>query len=405
MATKTRGKGEGSLYKDARGLWTAVIELPPRDGKRRRKTIRSRDKATVMDRLRETQRELAERGDLPTADQTVAQWFGYWYSQIVLKEVRPKTAGGYRSIIDRHVIPEIGTLRLARVTPTSIRRVTDRIINNGGAASSALKAHQVMSSAFEAALREGRISRNPCKLMAAPRKNVTKLETLTRTEAKQIIDYVAADREYGARWAMALLTGARRGEILGLERDRITDVIDLSWQLQRLSVGQRTSTGKIGEPVVPNDYEYRHLYGGYYLTRPKSRAGWRIIPLVEPLKSILELHMDANPDGQFGLVFTRNQRPVDPDYDSKLWTRVLAASGIQKHVRLHDLRHTAVDLLYAAGLPEETIIRIVGHSAVSMTRAYASRDIDRLRAGMEKFSDYFTRPDDSRSGTPEAISG
>jgi integrase len=400
MATKTRGKGEGSLYKDARGLWTAVIELPPRDGKRRRKTIRSRSKATVMQRLRDTQRELEERGDLPTADQTIAQWFGYWYSQIVLKEVRPKTAGGYKSIIDRHIVPEIGTLRLARVTPTSIRRVTDRIIETGGAASSALKAHQVMSSAFEAAVREGRLGRNPCKLMAAPRKNVTQLEVLTRAEARQVIEHVASDEEYGARWAMALLTGARRGEILGLEADRITDVIDLSWQLQRLSVGQKSATGKVGEPVVPADFEYRHLYGGFYLTRPKSKAGWRIIPLTEPLKSILEQHMARNPDGPFGLVFTRGGRPVDPDYDSKMWTRILAESGITKKVRLHDLRHTAVDLLYAAGIPEEVIIRIVGHSAVSMTRAYASRDVDRLRAEMQKFGEFFTRPDDARSEIP-----
>lgn len=405
MATKTRGKGEGSLYKDSRGLWTAVIELPPRDGKRRRKTIRSRDKAVVMQRMRDTQRELEERGDLPSADMTVAQWFGYWYTQIVLKEVRPKTAGGYKSIIDRHVVPEIGNLRLARITPTSIRRVTDRIVNSGGAASSALKAHQVMSSSFEAAVREGRISRNPCKLMASPRKNVAKLEVLTREEARQIVEYVAQDPEYGARWAMALLSGARRGEILGLEANRITDVIDLSWQLQRLSVGQRSETGQVGEPVVPADFEYRHLYGGYYLTRPKSKAGWRIIPLTEPLKTILELHMERNPDGPFGLVFSRNGRPVDPDYDSKLWIRILAESGINKKVRLHDLRHTAVDLLYAAGLPEEVIIRIVGHSAVSMTRAYASRDVERLRTEMIKFGDYFTQTNDSRSGTPEAIAG
>lgn len=383
MATKTRGKGEGGLFKDARGLWNAVIELPPRDGKRRRKTIRHKDKPVVVARMRELQRELEERGDLPTADMTVERWFGYWYTQIVLKEVRPKTAGGYKSIIDRHIIPNIGTHRLAKLSPTSIRTVTDSIVRNGGAHSSALKAHQVMSSAFEAAVREGRMSRNPCKQMAAPRKNVAKLEALNVEEAVRLLRHVEDDEQYGARWAMALLTGARRGELLGLEWDRVTDVIDLSWQLQRLS------HGPIGEPIVPNDYEYRHLYGGLYLTRPKSRAGWRVIPLVEPLKGILERHYEQNPPGKYGLVFTRSGRPVDPDYDSKLWIKVLAASGIDKKVRLHDLRHSAVDLLYSAGVPEQVIIQLVGHSTVSMTRAYASRDVTRLRQAMEMFGAQF----------------
>lgn len=383
MATKTRGQGEGALFKDARGLWNAVIELPPRDGKRRRKTIRHKDKPVVVARMRELQRELEERGDLPTADMTVERWFGYWYTQIVLKEVRPKTAGGYKSIIDRHIVPNIGTHRLAKLSPTSIRTVTDSIVRNGGAHSSALKAHQVMSSAFEAAVREGRMSRNPCKQMAAPRKNVAKLEALNVDEAMRLLHHVESDEQYGARWAMALLTGARRGELLGLEWDRVTDVIDLSWQLQRLSLGQ------LGEPVVPNDYEFRHLYGGLYLTRPKSRAGWRVIPLVEPLKSILEKHRAMNPPGKYGLVFTRSGRPVDPDYDSKLWIKELEASGIQKKVRLHDLRHSAVDLLYSAGVPEQVIIQLVGHSTVSMTRAYASRDVARLRQAMEMFGAQF----------------
>jgi len=383
MATKTRGQGEGALFKDARGLWNAVIELPPRDGKRRRKTIRHKDKPVVVARMRELQRELEERGDLPTADMTVERWFGYWYTQIVLKEVRPKTAGGYKSIIDRHIIPNIGTHRLAKLSPTSIRTVTDSIVRNGGAHSSALKAHQVMSSAFEAAVREGRMSRNPCKQMAAPRKNVAKLEALDLREAIDLLKQLEDDKEYGARWAMALLTGARRGEVLGLEWDRVTDVIDLSWQLQRLSLGP------VGEPVVPNDYEYRHVYGGLYLTRPKSRAGWRVIPLVEPLKGYLEAHRRNNPPGKYGLVFTRSGRPVDPDYDSKLWIKKLESSGIQKKIRLHDLRHSAVDLLYVARVPEQVIIQIVGHSTVSMTRAYASRDVPRLRQAMEMFGAQF----------------
>ena len=422
VATKTRGKGEGSLFKDKRGLWNATIELPSRDGKRRRKTIRGKVKADVIVKLKTMQRELEERGDLPTADQTVTQWLGYWYTQIVLKEVRPKTAGSYKSAIDRHIVPVIGNTRLAKVTPTRIREVTDHIVAGGGKPSSALKVHQIMSSAFESAVREGRIPRNPCKLMAAPRKNVPQLEVLTRDEARQVIDHVAKDEAYGARWAVALLTGARRGEVLGLEVDRVSDVLDLSWQLQRVpwehgcGVGTVRGQGRVypcglGRNYlcpdrhfeVPNDYEYRMLTDTIYLSRPKSKAGWRLIPLVEPLKSIIEMHLQRNPPGKHGLVFAHSGNPVDPDNDSKAWKRILEETGIKKSVPLHGLRHTAVDLLYAAGIPEDVIVQLVGHSTVSMTRAYASRDVVRLREAMTRFSGHFTQPGDARSGTPGSI--
>jgi integrase len=154
---------------------------------------------------------------------------------------------------------------------------------------------------------------------------------------------------------------------------------------------------------VPNDYEYRMLNDTIYLTRPKSKAGWRIIPLVEPLKSIIELHLERNPPGKYELVFAHSGQPVDPDNDSKAWVKILDSIGIKKHVRLHDLRHTAVDLLYAAGVPEDVIVQLVGHSTVTMTRAYASRDVTRLREAMTRFSGHVTQRDDEHLETRGSI--
>jgi integrase len=192
-----------------------------------------------------------------------------------------------------------------------------------------------------------------------------------------------------------LLTGARRGEVIGLERDRVGDVLDLSWQLLRL---KKTDTD--GKPDVPADYEYRHLTGGLYLTRPKSSSSWRVIPLIDPLRSILEKHMASTPENEWGLVFTRTgtgrgakPRPYGPDLAGKDWRRILAAAGINKDVRLHDGRHTTVDLLYAAGVPDDLIQEIVGHSTRTMTQQYKSlRNRERLTAAMEQFSALFTPP-------------
>jgi integrase len=141
---------------------------------------------------------------------------------------------------------------------------------------------------------------------------------------------------------------------------------------------------------MPADYDYRHIDGGLYWTRPKSSAGWRILPLVDPLRSILEFHIASRPDNPWGLVFTRaDNRPIDPDQDTRLWRTVLEATGIDKDVPLHGLRHTAVDLLYEAGVDEDLIPMIVGHSDRAMSRAYKTRSATqrrRIQSALEQMS-------------------
>lgn len=404
-----RGKGEGAVYRVPKDLskplkyWTAVLELPSADGTRRRKVIRRKSKSELLTELGKARADLEKRGDLPTKTTSVEQWFTYWLGQAA-KEVRPATMTGYRSTVTNHIIPGLGPkTKLDKITAATVRKVHDRILDKGLTSTYALNAHRIMSASFEVAVKEGRIGRNPAALTAAPRKNVPQLDVLDLPESLALLQYTLEDPER-VRWATFLLTAARRGEVLGLERDRIGDVIDLSWQLQRItySHGCKSKCGfKRGvdcpdrKIVVPADYEYRQVVGGLYWTRPKSRKGWRVIPLVDPLRSILERHLATAPENKFGLVFARpDGRPYDPDQDTAAWRAVMKSQfGDDRSVRLHDLRHTTVDLLYLAGVPEDLIQEIVGHSTRSMSREYKSRgNIERLTRAMEKMSLLFTPP-------------
>ncbi len=390
-----RGKGEGAVYRvpadktQPLKYWTGVVELPPAsNGDRRRKTIRRKNKAELLAELATVRAELERRGDLPTATTTVENWFTYWLDQIASKSVRPNTLDGYRRVVNNHIIPAIGKVKLDKLTASHIRRVHDAVLEKGNNSTTALLAHRTMSVSFKHAVREGRIGRNPTMLVDAPRKAATELHALNLPEAVQLLRHVS-EHPQGALWATVLLTGARRGEVIGLERDRVGDVLDLSWQLLRLK-----KTDVDGRPDVPADYEYRHLTGGLYLTRPKSSKSWRIIPLIDPLRSIIDRHLASAPENEWDLVFTRSGRPYGPDLAGKDWRKILEAAGIDKDVRLHDGRHTTVDLLYAAGVPEDLIQEIVGHSTRSMTQGYKTlRNRERLTAAMEQFSTLFTQLD------------
>lgn len=390
-----RGKGEGAVYRVPADktkplqYWAAAMELPPGpNGERRRKVIRRKVKTELLTELGKLRTELEKRGDLPTAGTTVEKWFTYWLREIAAKKVRPNTLDGYARAVNNHIIPAIGKVKLEKLTAQHVRRVHDAVIEKGNNSTTALLAHRTMSVSFKAAVREGRIGRNPATLTDAPRKAATPLEALDTDEAIRLLEYLS-HHPNGALWATVLLTGARRGEVIGLERSRVGDVIDLSWQMQRI---KKTDTD--GRPDVPADFEYRHIDGGLYWTRPKSSKSWRIIPLVEPLRGILERHLAETPDNPWGLVFTRpdtrtnppTPRPYGPDLAGKDWRKILTAAGITKDVRLHDGRHTTVDLLYAARVPEDVIMMIVGHSTRTTTRGYQSRDVARLTTAMQQMS-------------------
>lgn len=388
-----RGKGEGAVYKRASdGMWCTSIELPlGLDGKRRRKVVCRKRKPDVMAELRKIQADLEKHGDLQTGSVPLAKWAAYWMDKIAPKKIKPRTLAGYRTVIDGYVVPLLGKKPLDKLTAQDVRRLHEvmestpkdpklrdvKELPEGTVMLSStyvLLAHNALSVMLDAAVEEGKAKVNPCKVVTRPTKRTLEQSALTLPQLKDLLARLAT-REDVALWATYLLTGARRGEIIGLEWDRVGDVIDLSWQMQRI-----TDITK-----APGDFEYRQVKGTLYLTRPKSKSGWRVIPLVDPLKSILDLHRKGG--NGTGLVFREDGRPWDPDRVTKAWKHLMVDTGLPEDVVLHGARHTTVDLLYAAGVPEDIIQAIVGHSTRQMTRSYRTRiDAARLSDGMESLS-------------------
>lgn len=422
-----RGKGEGSVYRVPKDLtkplkyWVAAVELPNPTGRakdRRRKALRGKSRREAQDKLRDMQTELRKRGDLRTSSSSVEEWFAYWLENYAKPELRPRAFGSYQSTVRAQIIPSLGAkTRMDKITPAMVKRLRADMVAAGLSSTYARNAHHILASSLGAAAGEGLIPSNPTDYVTPPRKGHRTLDVLGLDEAIELLRAIQG-RPDAARWATSLLTGARRGEVIGIERDRVGDVLDLSWQLQRLLWHHKCGDAPEGKDRWPcgflraascperslelrADYEYRHIDGGLYWTRPKSASGWRIIPLVNPLRAVLETHMATTPAGPHGLLFTSEQgKPRDPDLDSKQWHQLMVETfGPDRYVRLHDLRHTTVDLLYFAGVPEDVIQEVVGHSTRSMTRAYKSRsDITRLRDAMTQFSALFTVPTEQ---TPE----
>jgi len=189
----------------------------------------------------------------------------------------------------------------------------------------------------------------------------------------------------------------------------LPDALDLSWQLQRLSwqhgcdgdCGRKRGTDCPARTLKgPADWEHRHVTGGLWLARPKSDAGRRLLPLVEPLKSILMQRIEVaatepNPHGfvwtsdpkkdRHGRVLPLDGSPLDPSPDSKAWDALLKRAGVTD-VRLHDARHVTASLLNKAGVDQATRMAILGHSSPAMTQHYTDVDLGQLGSALTSMS-------------------
>jgi integrase len=377
--------------------WQAALELPrSEDGKRQRQVFRSKDRAVALRELElamHARDSAVRRPKVPALLVTpplvpsgsTGEWLRYWLEDIAKREVKPRTAANYASTVRNHLLPRVAHIPLVDLTAADVRGVGIAVVDQGRSSTTALHTYRVLAIALAAAHREGYTYRDAAKQVRPPRKARPDLAVLTAAHARKIIRASSGDR-LGSRWAAALLTGARQGELLGLELDRVGDSLDLSWQLQRLTwthgCGARCGWSRGTDCpdrriVAPAGFESRHLAGGLWLTRPKSAAGWRQVPLVGSLRAGVETRREvamaeANPHG---LLWTRagaTGAPIDPSVDNRARKKLLSGLDVPQ-ARLHDARHAAVTLLYEANVSEALAMEIVGHSTAAKTRAYRNR--------------------------------
>jgi len=436
-ATPQRANHEGSIYfRKSDQKWCAALSVATADeGKPRRVVRTAKNETAAKAKLVELKRELIAKGTVITSTQTVEVWLHKWFNTIAARKNRPKTQQSWESIIRNHIVPSIGSVKLSALAPKHVRKMEADILAKG-LRPTAVTAYAILSRSIEYAFREGLITSKVTDRTDPPVTVKSKLVVLSANDGLKVLSTVTEDR-LGSLRAANLLTGARQGELLGLELERVLRVVlpnktvatlvDLSWQLQRISwthgcVGEDrvNARGKMVKAcgynnaascpprkiICPPDWEYRQLTNGMLLSRPKSAAGTRIVPLVDPLLSIIERRLvaasqEVNPHG---LVWTADPKkdrhgrmqpldgaPIDPSWDNEHWHAILERADVPQ-ARLHAARHTTASLMRKAGVSTETITRILGHSSQAMSEKYIDYEVEQLVEAMTKTSATLSRP-------------
>jgi integrase len=369
------------------GMWLAAIEAGwTAKCTRKRITVSAKTKAACARKLRDKRAE-AERGEVGTSNRTtVKSWADQWLA-MKERELRPKAYSAARTYVRVWIVPTIGRKRLTALSPPDVRALDEAMRKADKAPATRLGAHRTLLNMLRDATREGHPIPQSVLLAKAPGVPVSDRQPLSVEDAMRCLA-VASQRPDGIRWVLALGHGMRQAEVLGMTRDAIIDGnLIVEWQLQRLNY--RDPHDKAQGFRVPDTLDARHLHAAWHLTRPKSRAGYRVFPLIPPIAEALDRWLAIAPDNPWGLVFPSAQgRPRLHTDDLAEWHDIQAQAGVRhpagRYYHVHECRNVTATQLRDLGTDALVITALLGHSDIATSRGYMRVDLAPKREALER---------------------
>lgn len=195
MANGRRGQGEGSIHRRRDGLWVGTLDLGLQGGRRQRKWVYGKTQREVLDKLRSLQR-VVEAGAVPApANLTVGRFLEIWLHEFLPGTVSHRTEDIYRNIVKSYLDQTVGTIRLAKFTPTDVSRMLTTLESRGYAPETRRKARAVLRRAHRRADQEGIVTRNVASIADGPKVPRREGRTLTPEQARTFLRAVK-----GAAW-------------------------------------------------------------------------------------------------------------------------------------------------------------------------------------------------------------
>jgi integrase len=344
-----KANGEGTIYRRKDGRWCASISL----GRGKRKHFLAKSRPDVVKQLNAALKKRDDGLPIVTERQTVAQFLQRWLAG-AKPSLRERTWVRYEQYVRLHIVPTLGKVALTKLSPEHLQSLYAERLEAGLSPTSVHHLHATIHRALEQGVRWGLVGRNVADLVDPPRIQRHEIKTLSPEDAQKLL-IAATDDRLEALYVLALTTGMREGELLGL-RWRDVDVessaLEVRGSLQR----------------VPS---------GFVIAEPKTAKSRRRVSLTSTAVNALRRHRARQAEERLrlgaawqneDLVFTTETgQPVDATKMLRnSFTPLLKRAGLPA-MRFHDLRHTAATLLLGRGIHPKIVSEMLGHTQTSIT--------------------------------------
>lgn len=313
-----------------------------------------------------TQKEVAQKLKAITASidagtyaapckMTVGEWLDIWVRDYLLN-LKPLTLTIYSGQVKNYLKPAFGTIRLDKLNTHAIQHFYNSLSTreeNSLSAKTIKNIHGVLHKALQQAVTNGYIRQNPATACILPKVQKPELNPLEPDEIALFLQEAAKDN-YQNLFTVAIFTGMRQGELLGLSWDNVdfeNGVIQVKQQLQCKD-------------------------GAYFFCTPKNGKSRTIAPAQVVMEALLqEKHKQATARLYAGDVWNNSYNLVFTDNTGKHLVRrtvvkhfkaITKRAGISDS-RFHDLRHSFAVTSLHAGDDIKTVQENLGHATAAFT--------------------------------------
>jgi integrase len=350
---KKNGNGEGGISRRKDGLYMARYTVQTATGAKR-KTLYGKTRREVDEKLTKAKADRDGGLVFDANNLRLGEYLGRWLADSVRDTVRPTTFERYEQIVRLHIRPVLGKVKLKNLTSAHVRGLYREKLDAGLSPRTVQYVHVTLHKSLKQAIADGLIPRNATEAVKPPQVRREEMRPLT-AEQVQVLFEAANSHRLEALYVLAVTTGLRQGELLGLKWD------DIDLEVGTLQVRRTLTTAK----------------GGPVLSAPKTKGSRRTVRLsltaLEALRSHLERQLgeiDQADDlwRENGLIFaSESGEPLSRQHvTAHRFKPLLKRAGLPE-IRFHDLRHTCATLLLSKNVNPKVVSEMLGHASIAIT--------------------------------------
>lgn len=387
MGKRTSGEGTISKrIKDGKVVgWRGGLTVGhDEQGKQLRRWVSGQTREEVVRELQARQRDLHDGKLNPRSGTTLGQYLDEWLNHKEHRGIRPNTLRSYRDSARLYLKPHLGRVSLEKLSPRDVEQLLVKLRKAGKSPAVTNYALQVLRMALKRAVHLGIVPRNVAVSVEPLRRERAEMSVWTAEQAQAFLNTSRTHRLHAAYY-LAVMSGMRRGEILGLKWK------DIDWEGRRLHPRQQLlevrRLGKEGKRHAGRETISSTSIELGVLKTAKSKR--RVILSPGTLARLRE-HQAAQ---------SREKEELGPDWDDEgfvfadpfgkptlprtfygAFRQLMDEAGVPR-IRLHDLRHSTGTYLISRGHDPVSVAALLGHKQVSTTlNIYAHALPDKLRS-------------------------